>query len=200
MENSEINKGLKGEIRFLHDTITELEKQINELKETGKLLLDSETKFRRLFEAAQDGILILNADTGQIEAVNPFLTDMLGYSEKEFLGKRIWEVGAFKDTEASKKAFLALQTKEYIRYEDLPLERKDGKLIDVEFVSNVYKIGSQKVIQCNVRNVTDRKIIEKELQSKMKTLEIFNKAAVDRELRMVELKKKIQTLEGVLDK
>jgi PAS domain-containing protein len=42
----------------------------------------SETRYRRLFETAQDGILILDADTGQIDDVNPFLIDMLGYAEK----------------------------------------------------------------------------------------------------------------------
>jgi PAS domain S-box-containing protein len=203
MENKErgerFDKNIKGfneEITFLHDTIGAMEKQNNELKEMGKLLLDSETRFKRLFETAKDGILILNADTGQIDAVNPFLMEMLGYSEEEFLGKQLWEVGAFKDIEASKKAFLELQTNDYVRYEDLPLEGKSGKLIDVEFVSNVYKVGRTRVIQCNIRNITDRKIAEKEIQKKMEGLAIFNRAAVDRELRMIELKEKIKDLES----
>jgi diguanylate cyclase (GGDEF)-like protein/PAS domain S-box-containing protein len=117
----------------------------------------SELRYRRLFEAAQDGILLLDAETGMITDVNPFLVRMLGYTREEFVEKKLWEVGAFKDIEASQEAFEALQKDEYIRYEDLPLRAKNGKLIDVEFVSNVYLVGSEKVIQCNIRDITERK-------------------------------------------
>jgi diguanylate cyclase (GGDEF)-like protein/PAS domain S-box-containing protein len=118
---------------------------------------DSEIRYRRLFEAAQDGILILDAETGMITDVNPFLINMLGYSREEFIQKRLWEVGAFKDVKASKAAFRALQEDKYIRYQDLPLRTKDGRLIQVEFVSNVYLAGGEKVIQCNIRDITERK-------------------------------------------
>lgn len=118
---------------------------------------DSELRYRRLFETAQDGILLLDAETGAITDVNPFLITMLGYSRAEFMTKKLWEVGAFKDIEASKEAFQALQENEYIRYKDLPLRAKDGRLIQVEFVSNVYLVGDEKVIQCNIRDITERK-------------------------------------------
>lgn len=117
----------------------------------------SELRYRRLFEAAQDGILILDAETGMIEDVNPYLLKMLGYSREEFVKKKLWEMGAFKDIEASKEAFEALQKNEYIRYEDLPLKSKDGRLVEVEFVSNVYLVAEEKVIQCNIRDITERK-------------------------------------------
>jgi diguanylate cyclase (GGDEF)-like protein/PAS domain S-box-containing protein len=117
----------------------------------------SELRYRRLFEAAQDGILILDAQTGAITDVNPFLIQLLGYSREEFVEKKLWEMGAFKDVEASQQAFEALQKNEYIRYEDLPLRAKSGKLIDVEFVSNVYLVGGEKVIQCNIRDISERK-------------------------------------------
>jgi PAS domain S-box-containing protein len=116
----------------------------------------SELRYRRLFEAAQDGILILNAETGMIEDVNPYLIHMLGYSREEFIERKLWEVGAFKDVKASKEAFTALQNEKYIRYEELPLRAKDGKLIQVEFVSNVYFAGTEKIIQCNIRDITGR--------------------------------------------
>ncbi len=122
----------------------------------AKSIVESELRYRRLFEAAQDGILILDAKTGAIKDVNPFLEKLLGYTEDEFISKKLWEVGAFKDIKASKNAFLALQKNEYIRYKDLPLRAKNGQLIQVEFVSNVYKEGHEKVIQCNIRDITDR--------------------------------------------
>ncbi|MCG2787504.1 MAG: sensor domain-containing diguanylate cyclase [Anaerolineae bacterium] len=122
-----------------------------------KKLKTSELRYRRLFEAAQDGILILDAKTGMITDVNPFLINMLGYSRDEFVERKLWEVGAFKDIEANQESFEALQENEYIRYEDLPLRAKDGRLIAVEFVSNVYLVEDEKVIQCNIRDITDRK-------------------------------------------
>ncbi len=131
---------------------------------TGLSEIDSELRYRRLFEAAQDGILILDARTGRIEDVNPYLSRMLGYSRQEFIKKKLWEVGAFKDIKASQMAFEALQENEYIRYDNLPLKANDGHLIQVEFVSNVYLVGTKKVIQCNIRDIMDRKQAEEVLQ------------------------------------
>ena len=123
----------------------------------------SELRYRRLFETAQDGILILNAETGQITDVNPFLIDMLGYSKSEFLGKRLWEIGAFIDAKKSRDAYKELQKNSYIRYEDLPLETKTGQRMEVEFVSNVYLVGNERVIQCNIRDISARKLLERNL-------------------------------------
>jgi diguanylate cyclase (GGDEF)-like protein/PAS domain S-box-containing protein len=117
----------------------------------------SELHYRRLFETTQDGILILDAETGAITDVNPFLINMLGYSREELVKKKLWEVGAFIDIGASQDAFEALQKNEYIRYENLPLKAKDGNLKQVEFVSNVYLMDEVKMIQCNIRDITDRK-------------------------------------------
>lgn len=124
---------------------------------TGLSLADSEVRYRRLFEAAQDGILLLDAKTGAITDVNPFMIEMLGYSREEFISRKLWEVGAFRDIEASKEAFHSLQKNEYIRYKDLPLKTKQGRMVQVEFVSNVYQAGNERVIQCNIRDITERK-------------------------------------------
>jgi len=123
-------------------------------------LRNSELRYRRLFESAQDGILILDARDGSISDVNPYLIAMLGYSREEFVEKKLWEVGAFRDVEASRNSFQVLQEEEYIRYDNLPLRTKTGRLIQVEFVSNVYLVGDEKVIQCNIRDVSDRKRAE----------------------------------------
>ncbi len=117
----------------------------------------SEVRYRRLFEAAHDGILILDAMTTKVLEVNPFMVDLLGYPKEHFLGKELWEIGVFKDAEMSKTAMAALQRLGRIRYEDLPLQHKDGRHIPVEFVSNVYREGRQNVIQCNIRDITERK-------------------------------------------
>jgi putative two-component system response regulator len=132
-------------------------------KKTKDLINASELRYRRLFEAAREGILILDAGTGQIVDVNPFLVEMLGYSKDELLGKKLWEIGLFKDVAASKLSFTELQSKKYVRYEDLPLQRNDGKLINVEFISIVYDVANKEVIQCNIRDITERKTAQEAL-------------------------------------
>ena len=125
-----------------------------------KALRVSESRYRRLFETARDGILLLNSDTAQIEDVNPYLIELLGYSHAEFLGKKLWEVGPFADRAESKEMFAELQAKGYVRYEDLPLKTKAGAEIPVEFVSNTYDCEGIRIIQCNIRNITERKQME----------------------------------------
>jgi PAS domain S-box-containing protein len=132
--------------------------------ENVQKLKTSELRYRRLFEATQDGILLLNAETGMIEDVNPYLINALGYSRDEFIQKKLWEVGAFRDVESCQDALETLQKNEHIRYEDLPLRAKNGQLMHVEFVSSVYMVGNEKVIQCNIRDITERKQAQDELR------------------------------------
>jgi len=130
---------------------------ITERKQAEEKLKSSEIRYRRLFESAQDGILILDAVTGMVVDVNPFLIEMLGYSREEYLEKKVWELGFLKNIITNQDNFLELRQKEYIYYDDLPLETFDGRRIDVEFISNVYLVDNKKVIQCNIRDIFDRK-------------------------------------------
>ena len=135
-----------------------------ERKRTAEKLAVSELGYRRLFETAQDGIFILDADSGRIIDANPYLEKLLGYSTAEFIGKRLWEISPFRDKQANQAAFRTLREKGFIRYEDLPLATKDGRFIDVEFVSNIYGVGDKQVIQCNIRDISERKLAETALQ------------------------------------
>ena len=139
-------------------------RDITERKRVEAALSASELGYRRLFESAQGGIMILDAESGVVFDVNPYLLDMLGFTREEICGKQLWELGFFSDIVASKASFLELQQKDYVRYEDLPLETASGERRDVEFVSNVYMVGNHKVIQCNIRDITERKRAEEELQ------------------------------------
>jgi PAS domain S-box-containing protein len=157
-------------------------------KRMEEVLSISEVRYRRLFETAKDGILILNAETGIIVDVNPFLVEMLGFSHEQFVGKAIWKIGPFKDIASNKDKFIELQRQEYVRYENLPLETADGRRIEVEFVSNVYTVDHQKVIQCNIRDITERKRMEEELRQHRENLEKLVKE------RMAELKQTMEAL------
>jgi len=174
------NATLRGRLAGMEDKLAnrfsgkggELTKSdIAERKRIQEALTTSEIRYRRLFETAKDGILILDADTGQITDANPHLQDLLGYSHAELLGKMLWEIGPFKDIAASRRAFRKLQKKRYIRYDNLPLETKDHRHKHVEFVSNVYREDGTRVIQCNIRDITSHHQAEEVLAKASKELE-----------------------------
>jgi len=148
----------------------------------AQALLISETRYRRLFEAARDGILILDAESGVVTDVNPFLVEMLGFPRAGIVGKELWELDFFKDIAANKANFLELQQKEYIRYEDLPLETADGRRFHVEFVSNVYQVDHHKVVQCNVRDISERKLAEAKLAQLVAIVESSDDAIIGKTL------------------
>jgi PAS domain S-box-containing protein len=150
------NRVVPAENRRL-DTLPDKAYNTAELRRTQDQLWTSEIRYRRLFEAARDGILILNATTLKITDVNPFMMELLGYSHDEFLGKELWEIGLFSDKEESQALFRELQQTGYIRFEDLPLQSRRGERREVEFISNVYMEGDHQVIQCNIRDITEHK-------------------------------------------
>lgn len=140
----------------------------------------SELSYRRLFEAARDGILILDVDTGRISDVNPFLVELLGFSHREMVGKTVGELSPFRDIESNKVMLERLQKDGYVRYEDLPLETRNGHHIAVEFVSNVYQAGAKRVIQCNIRDITERKRVEEQMRGMQAQLEQTNRDLMKR--------------------
>ena len=140
------------------------QQQYDELAASKAALVDSEIRYRRLFETAKDGILILDNETGRIADANPFMNELLGYSHGHFLGKELWEIGMFRDKAANEAAVRELQQNGYIRYEHLPLETNRGLQVEVEIVANAYREDHHRVIQCNIRDITDRSRLEKQLQ------------------------------------
>jgi PAS domain S-box-containing protein/putative nucleotidyltransferase with HDIG domain len=131
-------------------------------KNNESRVAESELRYRRLFETAQDGILILDFDTGFIQDANPFIINLLGYTRDELVNKELWEIGAIIDKTLALKAFTTIQEEGYLRYENLPLRHKNGDIREVEFISNAYHVGGNKVIQCNIRDITERKKLEEE--------------------------------------
>jgi len=154
-------------VSYLADVTWELFQR----KRTEESLIDSEKRYRRLFESAKDGILILDADTGRIVDVNPFLLQLLGYRQDQLLGNYLWDIGPFATIAASEDAFETLKQKEYIRYDHLPLETVDGRIVEVEFISNVYLVDQAKVIQCNIRDNTEHRKIDAERERLLSAVE-----------------------------
>ena len=157
-----------------------------EHKRMEESLAASELRFRRLFEAARDGILVLDGDTGAITDANPYLLQMVNYSRDELIGKRLWEIGFLEDENASKILFQELQEQGYVRYENLPLEARDGRRVEVEVVSNVYRMNDLTIIQCNIRDIAERKraeeaqrLAKEAAEAAMETAEAATRAKTD---------------------
>jgi PAS domain S-box-containing protein len=123
-------------------------------------LQHSELRYRRLFESAREGILIFDAADQKITDANPAMVELLGYSRDELLGKDLWELGMFKDRVKGHAAIQQLLATGHLTYEDLSLETKAGENRDVEFTASVYEEGTRRIIQCDVRDVTEHKNIE----------------------------------------
>ncbi|NHB68830.1 PAS domain-containing protein [Perlabentimonas gracilis] len=150
-------------------------------EKNGSILIEelyaSEVRYRCLFESTKVGILILDADTGKIVDVNPFIIDLLGYTKPDLIEKSIWDIGAFQDVIENKDKFLELQQMEYVRYDDLPLETSNGTKIHVEFISNVYLVNNVRVIQCQIRDIMARKKAEAVLEKTRNELADIKKTA-----------------------
>ena len=166
-------------------------RNITERKHAEEAIRTSETRYRTIFESATDGILIIDADTGQILDINPYLITMLRFPKQEIVGKKLWDTGPFKDIVASKLAFSDLQERGYVRYENLPLVTREGVIRQVEFVSNSYLAGEKQVIQCNIRDITERKLAEGKLKSTNQRLE---QTLVELQSKTRELKSMTQQL------
>ncbi len=169
-------------------------------------LAASELRYRKLFETAQDGILLIDPVTENIIDVNPFLLKMMGDSLGDVVGKKLWELRALKDVEKSaeivKALFEKLQSVDYVRYEDLPIQSKDGQRYEVETVANKYHLDKSDMIQCNVRDVTARKAAEKLAAAYLLKLDETMKRMVEmvgHDVQMTELKEAIEKSKAIMD-
>jgi len=157
LRNGAVDYVFKHQLERLASSVS---RAIDEARER-RALATSEERYRRLFETAKDGILILAAESGRILEANPFISRLLGCEPQDLIGKQLWEIGSLIDKERAIHLFSELQERGYVRYEDLPLRSHDGSLKEVEFVSNTYLVGDQEVIQCNIRDISDRRTAER---------------------------------------
>jgi PAS domain S-box-containing protein len=139
-------------------------RDVTERRQHENQVLVSEIRYRRLFETAHDGVLLLDPGTRKIIDANPFMTQMLGYPHDQLVGKELFEIGLLKDEAASQEMVRKLRRTNQVRYENLPLESQDGRHQDVEVVANLYDENGRRVIQCNIRDITERKRSEEHVK------------------------------------
>jgi PAS domain S-box-containing protein len=156
---------------------------ISAYKQSEDKVRVSEIRYRRLFETAHDGVLLLDPATRKITEANPFMTKLLGYSHDQFVGKELFEIGLLKDEAASREMFQKLKRDREVRYEDLPLESQHGRHQEVEVVANLYQENGHAVIQCNIRDITARKLAEQEISEKARLLDLSHDAIIVRDVQ-----------------
>ena len=170
---------------------------ITERKQAEDRVRVSEVRYRRLFESAHDGVILIDPGTRKITDTNPFMTKLLGYPQDQLVGKELFEIGLLKDEAASREMFLELKKRREARYENLPLRSKSGRHKDVEVVANLHMESGQPVIQCNIRDITVRKQAEKvqrradvlTASNRKLRLEIVRRKAVESSLKKSEQNK-----------
>ncbi len=188
-----------GDISFALQNLEHEEQRISAHKE----LIKSELQYRRLFETAQDAILILDGDTGEVIDANAFILDMLGYPLEHCVGKYLWELGFVKDKSLAKNAFDELKTKGYIRYENLPLKTKQDREINVEFTCNALLVASKKIFQCNIRDITERKRAEEALRESENKLSAILRGSpipqfvIDKDHKVIQWNTALESYSGI---
>lgn len=131
---------------------------ITERKQLEALLNDSEIRFRRLFETANDGILLLEKSEGKITHANPAIAKMLGYSNAEFTGNDLKDVGFPDNLGTFHDMLQELSKNAIINFKDTPVQKKTGQIVDTD----IYMVNKSTLVQCNIRDITQRKLAEKD--------------------------------------
>jgi PAS domain S-box-containing protein len=142
-------------------------KDITERKQLEDLLKESEMRYRRIFETASDGIVLLEKREGQIVHANPAAENMLGYSEEEYSGKMLQDIGVPLDMSDFPAIMKTLNENGIINYDDVEVKTKSGHSIDTD----IYLVDRAALAQCNIRDVSERKLAEKKLTSEKAFIE-----------------------------
>jgi PAS domain S-box-containing protein len=130
----------------------------------GEKIRSSETQYRRLFETSREAIWLLDEDSGAILDVNPFALQLFGYSREEFLGKKPWELGLYVDPGRAVARFENLRKAGHTVETGVEMLARDGRPLQIEAVRTVYSAGTQRIVQSNMRDLTDRKRLEEQLR------------------------------------
>lgn len=113
----------------------------------------SEAQFRLLFESARDGIVLIDAVTGRVVAVNPTFCRLLGAAASDYVAKALWEIEPLRGLAPSHPAFVELLGRGHVHFEHLRLERADGQGLDVELSIHTYRVGAGHLTQLALHDI-----------------------------------------------
>jgi PAS domain S-box-containing protein len=140
---------------------------ITERKQMEELLIESEARYRRVFETASDGIVLLEKRDGNITHANLAVERMLGYSREESIGKKLQEIGVSLEMSDFQGIMQVLDKSGILNYTDVPVKAKSGQNI----FTDIYMVDRARLAQCNIRDVTERKRAEETLKEEKTFIE-----------------------------
>ena len=164
-------------------------------REAEEVLKESETRFKTIFNESTDGMLLAEVETRRFSMCNPKICQMLGYTEEELMRLGVDDIHPKNDLPLVIEQFERQAKGEIKLVADLPVKRKDGSIFYADVSASQITLGGGKYLVGILRDITESKKIQDELKEKMQDLERFSKFAVDRELKMEALEKKVKELE-----
>ncbi|MBW2604856.1 MAG: PAS domain S-box protein [Deltaproteobacteria bacterium] len=140
---------------------------ITERKKAEIALHESEEKYRKLFEMESDALALMDVDTGNMLDVNSAFTKLYGYSKEEILCMK--HIDFSSEPDRTIKSIQGHRNYIPLRYH----KKKNGTVFPVEITTNTYEYKERKVLIAAVRDITDRKIIEKQMEASIKIKKIL---------------------------
>lgn len=161
----------------------------------------SEEKYRGLFEYSRDAIMVIRSPSWEFVSANLATLEMFrAKNESEFTSSRPWELSPERQPDGrvsaeKAKEIIEMAVRDGFCSFEWTHKRLDGEEFPAMVLLTRMMLGKDMIIQATVRDVTQEKRIDEELKKKAEELARFNKIAVGRELKMIELKKKLETHE-----
>ena len=124
----------------------------------------AEARYRRLFESARDGIMVVDADSGVIADLNPYIEQLLGYPREKLIGKPFWQTQPFRNTPQAQDLLGRIIEQGTMQVPDFTSDTQDGRALQLEVIANVYKEAERQVIQFNLRDLTERRKFERQVE------------------------------------
>ncbi len=136
---------------------------------------EAEVRYRRLFEAAKDGIVVLDAESHTVTDVNPCFLELTGCTREECIGKPLGEIPPFQTGNLAARFLSEIKQAETARFEEAVLRSRYGARIDIDLIGNRYTPGNREVIQLNIRDITGRKKDEEQIRASLREKETLLK-------------------------
>ena len=137
----------------------------------------AEIQYRRIFESAKDGIIVLDSPSGVVLDVNPYFLELCRYAKADLLSHPFREIPPFLEAEEMRGLVAETIEKGTMRYDTVPLQARDRREVAVEIVANSYRVKEQSLIQVNIRDVTEKRRSEEDLRRSNLDLQQFAFAA-----------------------
>ncbi|MFN2367245.1 MAG: PAS domain S-box protein, partial [Desulfurivibrionaceae bacterium] len=137
---------------------------ITERRQLEELMEESEMRYRRVFETASDGIVLLEKSQGHIVHANQAVEKLLGYTEADYLGKKLADIGVPLDLSDFPAIMANLGRSGILNYEDVMVKSRDGR----DMAADIYMVDRAKLAQCNIRDVSERQRIKQILEEERK--------------------------------